>query len=238
VRPLNAPAGGPSDTATAMYRSAPRTITPQRCDLSLVLTHPVPIEVRGNRTISQSPVGVLLPYPSPVQPIKRARASVSHCSRPTHQPDGRAVARVLRLMLVGFLLVCATVLAKHNEKTACEAASNTDCAQNLKDAGCKTCSSDGQTCTACTNDSHNVQVDGKSCTTGCPQNSAPNSQKVCVCEGGYGPVAGENRCEPSNTNKSSGLSTGAIVGISVAAVIVVGGLVGFLCWWFLCRGKA
>ena len=35
-----------------------------------------------------------------------------------------------------------------------------------------------------------------------------------------------------------GLSTGAIAGISVAAVVVVGGLVGFLCWWFVCRGKA
>ena len=34
------------------------------------------------------------------------------------------------------------------------------------------------------------------------------------------------------------LSTGAIAGISVAAVVVVGGLVGFLCWWFICRGKA
>ena len=40
-----------------------------------------------------------------------------------------------------------------------------------------------------------------------------------------------------STNKS-GLSTGAIAGISVAVVVVVGGLVGFLCWWFLCRGKA
>ena len=34
------------------------------------------------------------------------------------------------------------------------------------------------------------------------------------------------------------LSAGAIAGISVAAVVVVGGLVGFLCWWFICRGKA
>ncbi|EFO62446.1 VSP [Giardia lamblia P15] len=40
-----------------------------------------------------------------------------------------------------------------------------------------------------------------------------------------------------STNKS-GLSTGAIAGIAVAVVIVVGGLVGFLCWWFICRGKA
>ncbi|KAE8302023.1 VSP [Giardia duodenalis] len=47
----------------------------------------------------------------------------------------------------------------------------------------------------------------------------------------------DNQCVPSSVNKS-GLSTGAIAGIAVAAVIVVGGLVGFLCWWFLCRGKA
>ena len=41
----------------------------------------------------------------------------------------------------------------------------------------------------------------------------------------------------SSVNKSA-LSTGAIAGISVAAVVVVGGLVGFLCWWFICRRKA
>ncbi|ESU37702.1 Hypothetical protein DHA2_154548, partial [Giardia duodenalis] len=82
VRPLSAPAGGPSDTATAMYRIAPRSITPQeRHDQSLAITHPVPIEARANRAISWPPVGVLLSRPSPVQPIERARAAVSHCSR-------------------------------------------------------------------------------------------------------------------------------------------------------------
>ena len=45
------------------------------------------------------------------------------------------------------------------------------------------------------------------------------------------------KCVSSGANRS-GLSTGAIAGISVAVVAVVGGLVGFLCWWFLCRGKA
>ncbi|ESU40212.1 Variant-specific surface protein, partial [Giardia duodenalis] len=35
-----------------------------------------------------------------------------------------------------------------------------------------------------------------------------------------------------------GLSSGAIAGISVAVIAVVGGLVGFLCWWFICCGKA
>ena len=34
-----------------------------------------------------------------------------------------------------------------------------------------------------------------------------------------------------------GLSSGAIAGISVAVIVVVGGLVGFLCWWFLYRTK-
>ena len=31
--------------------------------------------------------------------------------------------------------------------------------------------------------------------------------------------------------------TAAIAGGTVAGVAVVGVLVGFLCWWFLCRGK-
>ena len=34
------------------------------------------------------------------------------------------------------------------------------------------------------------------------------------------------------------LSSGAIAGISIAVIVVVSGLVGFLCWWFICRGKA
>ncbi|ESU37666.1 Hypothetical protein DHA2_154520, partial [Giardia duodenalis] len=82
VRPLIAPTDGPSDTAIAMYRSAPRAITPQeRHDQSLAITHPVPIEARANRAISWPLVDLFLSRPSPVQPIKRARAVASHCSR-------------------------------------------------------------------------------------------------------------------------------------------------------------
>ncbi|ESU41229.1 Variant-specific surface protein, partial [Giardia duodenalis] len=55
------------------------------------------------------------------------------------------------------------------------------------------------------------------------------------CSEGYTLEGG--KCTSSSANRS-GLSTGAIAGISVAAVVVVGGLVGFLCWWFICRGKA
>ncbi|ESU36377.1 Hypothetical protein DHA2_152186 [Giardia duodenalis] len=110
----------PVNIMTAMYRSAPRTITPQeRCDLGPALTHPVPTEVRENCIISWPPVGVLLSRPSSVQLVKRARTGVSYYSRPTHQPDGRAVAHELRLMLVGFLLVCVTVLEKDSGKDTC-----------------------------------------------------------------------------------------------------------------------
>ena len=116
--------------------------------------------------------------------------------------------------------------------------SNTECAQGLKDAGCKTCTGEGagQTCTDCTTSGQKVQLDGKRCAANCPNNSAA-SANVCTCNPGYTPNSDKTQCEPSSTNKSS-LSTGAIAGISVAAVVVVGGLVGFLCWWFLCRGKA
>eukprot|EP00701_Giardia_intestinalis_P004717 XP_001708541.1 VSP [Giardia lamblia ATCC 50803] len=51
-----------------------------------------------------------------------------------------------------------------------------------------------------------------------------------------GTSGGDNNTGGS-TNRG-GLSTGAIAGISIAVVVVVGGLVGFLCWWFVCRGKA
>ena len=72
--------------------------------------------------------------------------------------------------------------------------------------------------------------------TGCAKCTKPataNSPATCSeCGSGY-KLEGE-ACVPAGTN----LSTGAIAGISVAAVVVVGGLVGFLCWWFICRGKA
>ncbi|KAE8303986.1 hypothetical protein GL50803_00100969 [Giardia duodenalis] len=110
----------PTSTATAMYRNASQTITPQeRHGLNLTPTHPVPIEARGNRAISWPPVGVLLSRSSLVQLVKESKSGCLSLLAATHQPDGRAVARVLRLMLVGFLLVCATVLAKDSGKDTC-----------------------------------------------------------------------------------------------------------------------
>ena len=90
------------------------------------------------------------------------------------------------------------------------------------------------TCSQCSN--KKVRPDKKGCIQGCPENSTEASG-VCECNSGYAPSADGLSCASSSANRS-GLSTGAIAGISVAAVVVVGGLVGFLCWWFICRGKA
>ena len=98
--------------------------------------------------------------------------------------------------------------------------------------GCSHCSADG-VCEACS-DGKKVSPGGSSCVTACTENSTAN-ESACICSSGFTPSG--DKCTSSSINKS-GLSTGAIAGISVAAVVVVGGLVGFLCWWFLCRGKA
>nr|Q03185.1 RecName: Full=Major surface trophozoite antigen 11; Flags: Precursor [Giardia intestinalis]AAA02687.1 surface protein 11 [Giardia intestinalis] len=83
------------------------------------------------------------------------------------------------------------------------------------------------TCTSCENDSNGV-IGVKGCLNCAPPSSSTGSV-LCYL------MKGENT--GGSVNKS-GLSTGAIAGISVAAVVVVAGLVGFLCWWFICRGKA
>ena len=111
------------------------------------------------------------------------------------------------------------------------------------------------TCKACQG---NTYLYEGGCYTACPQGT-PNSE-TNTCDGVPAPdcdlpnckscpggtctecndgfvLDNDKKCVASSVNKS-GLSTGAIAGISVAVVVVVGGLVGFLCWWFLCRGKA
>ncbi|ESU40801.1 Variant-specific surface protein, partial [Giardia duodenalis] len=98
--------------------------------------------------------------------------------------------------------------------------------------GCSNCSKDG-ICETCS-DGKKVSPGGSSCVTTCPDNSTEKETGTCLCNEGYSPKDGN--CELASTGPN--LSTGAIAGISVAAVVVVGGLVGFLCWWFVCRGKA
>eukprot|EP00701_Giardia_intestinalis_P000961 XP_001704785.1 VSP, putative [Giardia lamblia ATCC 50803] len=62
--------------------------------------------------------------------------------------------------------------------------------------------------------------------------------KQCVSSSGSSVICLESEVGTGGSVNKSGLSTGAIAGIAVAVIVVVGGLVGFLCWWFLCRGKA
>eukprot|EP00701_Giardia_intestinalis_P001960 XP_001705784.1 VSP [Giardia lamblia ATCC 50803] len=118
---------------------------------------------------------------------------------------------------------------------------------NLAGSGCFACTVDGcshcgagDKCEACTSKDQRPNTDGTKCIAcnidGCVRCSEEN--KCGQCGDDYR-LEGEAcvSTKPSGGNRS-GLSTGAIAGISVAVIAVVGGLVGFLCWWFVCRGKA
>ncbi|ESU42790.1 Variant-specific surface protein, partial [Giardia duodenalis] len=103
-------------------------------------------------------------------------------------------------------------------------------------------STNGHKCVSCgdetgVTDASNKKWNGVANCTKCTQPSAAGTAKCEECASGYTLDSQANTCASSSANRS-GLSTGAIAGISVAAVVVVGGLVGFLCWWFVCRGKA
>ena len=116
---------------------------------------------------------------------------------------------------------CSEGCAKCNDSNAC-----TECLPGYyKDKGsaCIPCSKDSTPITGVPN-----------CVSCAPP--AGNSGSVTCYVKTDGTSGGDDNTGGS-TNKS-GLSTGAIAGISVAVIVVVGGLVGFLCWWFLCRGKA
>ncbi|ESU40566.1 Variant-specific surface protein [Giardia duodenalis] len=98
----------------------------------------------------------------------------------------------------------------------------------------------GNKCVSCgdetgVTDASNKKWNGVANCAKCTQPSAAGTAKCTACASGFN-LEGET-CVSASANRSA-LSTGAIAGISVAAVVVVGGLVGFLCWWFVCRGKA
>ncbi|EFO65684.1 VSP [Giardia lamblia P15] len=119
-------------------------------------------------------------------------------------------------------------------------------------AGCATCTAAGQThaCQTCLA-GYYLDSDRHLCTKCTESSGGIHGVADCAsCDppvGSSGPVTcyvkrdgtggGDSGSGGGSANKS-GLSTGAIAGISVAAIVVVGGLVGFLCWWFICRGRA
>ncbi|KAE8303324.1 VSP [Giardia duodenalis] len=104
---------------------------------------------------------------------------------------------------------------------------------------CYTCEAGATTCKVCAPGYYKESSSNGLCKrcseglAGCRQCATPVNGKFICFE--TDDNTGDNT--GGSTNKS-GLSMGAIAGISVAVIVVVGGLVGFLCWWFLCRGKA
>ncbi|ESU40712.1 Variant-specific surface protein [Giardia duodenalis] len=114
--------------------------------------------------------------------------------------------------------------------------------------GCAKCQSSTSTCTECLA-GYYLDSTASKCVK-CSENSADGTiqgVKDCVSctapSGNSGPVTcyvtQAPAVDPTNPSvNKGGLSSGAIAGISVAVIVVVGGLVGFLCWWFVCRGKA
>ncbi|ESU40098.1 Variant-specific surface protein, partial [Giardia duodenalis] len=104
--------------------------------------------------------------------------------------------------------------------------------------GCETCvkGDSGAICNTCPSTGNTIfGLSKKSCVSQCPTNSSKQND-TCVCNDGFTPNTDSSTC--AATSSSVNLSTGAIAGISVAVIAVAGGLVGFLCWWFVCRGKA
>nr|AAN52114.1 variant-specific surface protein AS11 [Giardia intestinalis] len=154
-------------------------------------------------------------------------------------------------------------VAKLPGKAVCTAANNgecTTCANGQQPSGkvCPTCPAG---CSKCTGSAPSQQC------SECFPGYYKSGTKCVACDKDDGSIKGVPNClsckEPASSSgavtcyltqqktddgtggdtggdsmNKSGLSTGAIAGISVAAIVVVGGLVGFLCWWFICRGKA
>ena len=137
----------------------------------------------------------------------------------------------------------------------------TKCANGqTADSGTGSCPACDSTCKTCT-----TANDPTKCSACFPGYYLDSTAKACKkCSETSGDILGVDNCiscDPPSGNqgsvtcyvKTSGggssdnstggdsgpnLSSGAIAGISVAVIVVVGGLVGFLCWWFVCRGKA
>ncbi|ESU40614.1 Variant-specific surface protein, partial [Giardia duodenalis] len=110
-------------------------------------------------------------------------------------------------------------------------------------AGCSKCSGSGSsqtcseclagyyktsanTCVKCDKDDSNIK--GVPNCVSCAPPTTPPGPVTCY-------VTQEPTVDPTDPSvNKGGLPSGTIAGISVAVIVVVGGLVGFLCWWFVC----
>ena len=110
------------------------------------------------------------------------------------------------------------------------------------DASCLTCETGASTCTACASGYYKVGSATGPCTSCETDNGSVTGVKGCLScaapSSNTGPVLCYLMKDSAAGGSDPNLSPGAIAGISVAVIVIVGGLVGFLCWWFICRGKA
>ncbi|ESU45523.1 Variant-specific surface protein [Giardia duodenalis] len=141
------------------------------------------------------------------------------CEKCTAPGDGKAKPTCTKCTDPKYLKTVSGV-------TTCE----TDCGEGYfkNDNG----GSDSQTkvCVSCGDATNGVPNCAK-----CTLPSGATKPTCSECDSGYTLDSQANTCASTGANKSI-LSTGAIAEISVAAVVVVGGLVGFLCWWYTPRG--
>ncbi|EFO62130.1 High cysteine membrane protein Group 6 [Giardia lamblia P15] len=121
-----------------------------------------------------------------------------------------------------------------------------NCSKCSGDSSAKTCTEcysgyyldAGKACKKCSETSGDIQGVPNCISCKAPASLDVSTLVTCyVKTDGTSGGGGDSGSGGGSTNKS-GLSTGAIVGIAVAVIVVVGGLAGFLCWWFICRGRA
>ncbi|ESU43220.1 Variant-specific surface protein [Giardia duodenalis] len=88
----------------------------------------------------------------------------------------------------------------------------------------------GTKCIKC--DTSNESIIGvKDCVSCAPPDNDQGSVTCYVIQPGVSPN------DPSVNKGGSSLSAGAIAGISIVIILIIGGLAGFLCWWFICHKK-
>ena len=146
----------------------------------------------------------------------------------------------------GNLVECPANCGECSSSTACTtcmpgyALSGSACAKCHE--SCATCSGAAETCTACATGYYKVGSGNGVCTSCETDNGNIKGVKGCASCAAPSGSTGTVLCYLMKDSAAGGndpnLSSGAIAGISVAVIVVVGGLVGFLCWWFICRGKA